>query len=158
MAEVPSLTTDEGSLNSALFEEFEDYFTEHFASRNQLVYADAKIQTRLFRESNVSGVINGTDGWLYYSSTLSDYLGQNVMTGREISNLDNNFSIIQDYLQEQDIRFVMTVAPKKNTLYGENMPYYKSYIVNSEHSAKLLKPYLLKLGVNYLDLFALFEA
>ena len=158
MAEAPRLITEEGSLNRSFFGDFENYFNEHIALRNQLVYADAKIQTSLFQESNVSGVISGTNGWLYYSSTLDDYLGNAVMSDRELYNLAHNFSLVQDYLEARDIDFVLTIAPNKNTLYGENMPYYKSYIVNSEHSAKLLGPYLAEQDIRYLDLFALFEA
>lgn len=157
MAPAPKLTAEDGSLNKSFFADFESYFTEHMALRNPLVFADAKIQTTLFQESNVSGVIDGTDGWLYYSSTLSDYQGTDVLSDRALHNLSNNFSIVQDYLRERNIDFVLTIAPNKNTLYGENMPYYKSLIVNSDHSAKLLSPYLAQQEVAYLDLFNLFE-
>jgi len=158
MAAAPKLITEEGSFNKSVFADFEAYFTEHMALRNPLVFADAKIQTTLFQESNVSGVIDGTDGWLYYSSTLNDYLGTDILSDRALYNLAGNFSIVQDYLDARDIDFVLTIAPNKNTLYGEHMPYYKSLIVNPDHSAKLLAPYLAEQDVAYLDLFALFEA
>ena len=157
MAPAPKLITEEGRLNKAFFADFESYFTEHMALRNPMVFADATVQTTLFQESNVSGVIDGTDGWLYYSSTLSDYLGTDVLSDRALYNLAVNFSIVQSFLEERDIDFVLTIAPNKNTLYGENMPYYKSYVVNPDHSAKLLAPYLYAQNVDYLDLFELFE-
>ena len=158
MAAAPRLTTEEGKLNQSFFTDFEAYFNEHMALRNPMVYADAQVQSTLFQESNVSGVIRGTGGWLYYSSTLSDYLGTDVLSNRDLFNLANNFSLIQDYLQQRDIDFALTIAPNKNTLYGENMPYYKSYVVNPDHSAKLLTPYLAQQDIAYLDLFSLFEA
>ena len=158
MAAAPKLMTEEGQLNQAFFADFEAYFNEHMALRNPMVYADAKVQTTLFQESNVSGVISGTDDWLYYSSTLNDYLGTDVLEERDLFNLANNFALIQDYLQQRDIDFALTIAPNKNTLYGENMPYYKSYVVNPDHSAKLLTPYLAQRDIAYLDLFSLFEA
>lgn len=157
MAAAPKLTNDEGKLNQSFFVDFESYFNEHMALRNPMVYADAQVQSTLFQESNVSGVIRGSDGWLYYSSTLSDYLGTDVLSERDLFNLANNFSVIQDYLQQRDIDFALTIAPNKNTLYGENMPYYKSYIVNPDHSVKLLAPYLAQQDIAYLDLFNLFE-
>jgi len=73
MAEAPKLLTDEGSLNKSFIQDFENYFTEHIALRNPMIYMDAKIQNAIFQDSNVSGVISGTEGWLYYASTLSDY-------------------------------------------------------------------------------------
>ncbi len=158
MAEPPVLIDQEGGLNLSFFQDFESYFNEHMALRNVLVFADAKVQTQLFQESNVSGVISGTNGWLYYSSTLDDYLGTNVMNERELYNLANNISIVQNYLQERKVDFVFTIAPNKNTLYGENMPYYKDQVVSSDHSAILLAPYLEKQNVSYTDLFTLFSA
>jgi hypothetical protein len=157
MASPPELLTDDGTLNKNFFNDFSDYFDEHIALRNRLVYTDAKIQTTLFKESNVSGVISGTDGWLYYSSTLNDYLGTDILSDRELYNLAHNFSVVRDYLRERDIDFVMTIPPNKNTLYGDNMPYYDSCIANTDHSAKLLEPYLTDEGLPYLDLFEMFE-
>lgn len=157
MAAAPKLLTEDGSLNKSFIQDFESYFTEHIALRNPMIFMDAKIQAGIFGESNVSGVITGTDGWLYYASTLSDYLGQDIMTERALFNLAHNLSVVQDYLESKDVDFVFTIAPNKNTLYGENMPYYKSHVINTDHSAKLLQPYLAQLGVKYLDLFQVFE-
>ena len=157
MAAAPQVFTEDGQLNKAFFQDFESWFTEHVALRNQMVYADAMVQTKVFQESNVSGVINGTDGWLYYASTLDDYLGNAVLSERELYNLAHNFSVVQEYVEANGMDFVMTIAPNKNTLYGEHMPYHKSYIVNSDHNAKLLAPYLQQQNVAYLDLFQLFE-
>lgn len=157
LAAAPSLLTADGSLNRNFFADFEDYFTDHLALRNQLVYADARIQTLLFQESNVSGVISGTDGWLFYASTLEDYLGTNILSDRDLFNLAHNILVVQNYLQARDIDFVFTIPPNKNTLHGEYMPYYKSYIVDPDHSAKLLGPILAEQGIQYLDLFTLLE-
>lgn len=158
MAEKPKLMTEEGKANKAFFQDFESYFNEHIALRNQLLYSDAMIQSTLFQESNVSGVIRGTDGWLYYSSTLNDYLGTDVLSERQLHNLAHNFQLIQNYVEAQGKDFVLMIAPNKNTLYGDNMPYYKSYVVNQEHSAVLLGSILEQQNINYLDLFKLFEA
>lgn len=157
MAEAPELITEDGAINTAFFDGIETYFDEHMALRNELIFVDAKIQSAVFRQSNVDGVIYGTDGWLYYTSTLNDYLGTDIMSKRELNNLAHNFNIVQEYLENRGISFVLTVPPNKNTLYGENMPYYDSYTVSNEHNAKLLKPLLTERKVNYLDLFEMFE-
>ena len=158
LAEAPKLKTDEGALNKEFFNDFESYFTDHIALRNQMVYADAKIQTTFFHESNVSGVIYGSDDWLYYSSTLSDYLGRDVLSERELYNLAHNLSVVDQYLTDRGIAFVFTVPPNKNTLYGDYMPYHRSVKVSEDHSAKLLEPLLAEQGVDYLNLFSLFES
>lgn len=157
MAEPPVMYERDGSFNRSFFQDFERYFNEHMALRNEMVSADAKVQSGLFAESNVSGVICGTDGWLYYSSTLNDYLGLDVMSERELFNLANNIGLVQDYLKDRGIGFAFTIAPNKNTLYPEHMPYYKDQIVDTRHSAILLAPYLAEQKISYVDLFTLFE-
>jgi len=157
MAEVPKLITEDGKFNKSFFQDFGEYFNDHIALRNQMIFVDAKIQTKLFSESNVSGVIYGKNDWLYYSSTLDDYLGRNQMSERELYNLAHNISIIQNYLEERNIDFVFTIPPNKNTLYDENMPYHSSDKVNADHNAKRLEAYLVENNIKYLDLFDLFE-
>ncbi len=157
MSEMPVLVKD-GKLNTRFFDEFSDYFNEHMGLRNYMVTADARIQETLFGVSNVDGVVVGEDGWLYYSATLNDYLGTEVLSERELYNLAHNLSIVDDYLTERGIDLVVIIPPNKNTLYGEHMPYYDEYIVDQDHSAVLLKSYLADQDVPYLDLFELFEA
>ena len=157
MTEFPSFTTEEGGFNREYFRQFENFYNEHAALRNQLIFTDAKIQADVFGVSNVSGVIKGTDGWLYYSSTLDDYLGNKLMSDRELNNLAYNFALIQDYLKANKASFVLTIPANKNTLYPDNMPYYDSYVVDADHNMMMLVPYLRKYDVNYLDLYELFK-
>ena len=156
MTEVPKLVTEDGHINKMFLQDCGDYFNDHIALRNQMIFVDAKIQTNLFSESNVSGVIYGKNDWLYYSSTLNDYLGRNTMSERELFNLSHNIAVIQSYLKERNIDFVFTIPPNKNTLYHENMPYYYNR-ANLVHNAKMLENYLLDEGINYVNLFDLFE-
>ena len=156
IAEAPKLIADDGKFNQLILQECGEYFADHVALRNQMIFADAKIQSGLFSESNVSGVIYGTNDWLYYSSTLDDYLGRAPMSERELFNLSHNISIIQEYLDQREISFVFTVPPNKNTLYDENMPYYYSTELDFEHNAIRLESYLAEQNVNYISLFDLF--
>ena len=156
MSEVPKLI-ENGKINKLFFQDCGEYFNDHIALRNEMIFVDAKIQTKLFSESNVSGVIYGENDWLYYSSTLDDYLGRNQMSERELYNLSHNISIIQDYLDKLNIDFIFTIPPNKNTLYDENMPYHSTDKVNAEHNAKRLEAYLEEANIKYLDLFDLFE-
>lgn len=153
----PVLRAEDGSWNLEFFQEFEQYFQEHFAFRNELVYADAKIQTSLFQTSNHDSVICGKDGWLYYASTLGDYLGDSRMSDRQIYSLAHNLSLVSRYVEGKGSGFVLAVPPNKNTLYGENMPYYDSWVVDDVHNIDLLEPKLQELGVPYADLTGMFR-
>ncbi len=148
---------EEGTVNLDFFDELSDYFEDHFAFREYLVNADALIQSKVFQVSNVDTVIVGEDGWLYYSATLDDYLGQDLMSEREIYNAAHNIALLQTYVEEQGAQFAVTVAPNKNTLYGENMPYYDSYTVSDERNIEYLEEQFEAQGVSYIDLFSVFE-
>lgn len=157
MSEFPDLKKKDGSWNWDFFREFEEYFNEHFAFRNELVYADAVIQTSLFQVSSVDTVTYGTDGWLYYTSTLDDYLGTGRMSDRKIYSLAHNLSLVHQYVEEAGSDFLLAVPPNKNTLYGEHMPWYDSWIVDSVHNVDLLAPKLRELKIPCADLPELFR-
>lgn len=157
MSAFPNLKAENGTLNLSFFQEFEKYFNEHFAFRNELIFADAKIQTCVFGVSNVDTVTYGKEGWLYYTSTLDDYLGQNRMSERQIYNIAHNLSLVRQYVEGKGSDFILTIPPNKNTLYGEYMPYYDSYIVDQTHNVDLLAPKLQELGIPYANLFELFR-
>lgn len=147
----------EGSVNWKYFNELSMYFEDHFAFRQELVSADAVIQSKVFQVSNVDTVIAGTEGWLFYTDTLDDYLGQNAMTERQIFNTVHNLSLLQQYVTEQGADFLFVVAPNKNSLYDEHMPYYADYKVSSVRNIDKLKPKFAEAEISYVDLFEPFE-
>jgi len=152
----PSMVTEEGRMNEHVLEEMGSWFETHYAFRPQLITADARLQTTLFQISNTDPVTTGTDGWLYYTSTLPDYLGEESLSDRGMWNLAHNMALIENYVTAMNAKFLFTVPPNKNTLYPENMPYYYGQAVSSTHNRDHLNEYLKEAGVTYLDLFQLF--
>lgn len=153
LAAPPSLTKPGGTFNTDVLNDTSDYFNDHFATRQELITANAKLEAALFGESAEDKVILGKDGWLYYASTLDDYQGEDLLSDREIWSAAHCLSLIQEYAQEQGISFVFAVAPNKNTLYPENMPdrYLRS---ESPGNAERLSEALREAGVEYADLKA----
>ena len=156
LAAFPDIIAD-GEWNLNFLQEMGAYFEDHFAFRQELVSIDAIIQSKAFGVSNAESVTVGKDGWLYYSSTTEDYLGRNLMSERTLFNAAHNLSLVQQYVQEQGASFVFTVAPNKNSLYGEDMPYYLQKKAGNVRNMDLLRPMLENHGVSYVDLFALFQ-
>ncbi len=122
LAEAPKLINEDGKLNFDYFEDFENYFSDHFAFRQQLVTADGRIKTAVFGTSPNKNVIAGKDGWLYYGETLDDYLHINTLSDRAISNISHNLDMIYDYCTERNAQFIFTIAPNKNSVYPQYMP------------------------------------
>ncbi len=157
MTEFPSLKAEGGGLNRQFPGQFEKWFNEHFAFRNELVSADSKIMGTVFQTSAVDSVIYGTDDWLYYRSTLGDYQGTNRMNSRELYNLEHNLSIVKEWTEDKKVELLLTVPPNKNTIYGEHMPYYMSTIVDPAHTVDELPALCDRIGLNYADLVQLFR-
>jgi len=157
LADFPSLIETDGGLNLDFLPGVERCFNDRFAFKNELVYADSRLLGELFGVSGVDRVIYGTDGWLYYASTLDDYLGLDRMSGRELFNTAHNLALVSRYVQARGGDFLLTIPPNKNTLYGEHMPAYAAYVVDPTHDADRLAPLLRELGVPYADLFTLFR-
>ena len=122
LAKLPALT-EKGALNTEFLPGLGDYFNDHFAFRQQLVSADAEIQSKVFRVSNADTVLVGQDGWLYYTDDLDDYLGK-TLDERAIYCAAHNLALTQQYVTEQGATFMVTIPPNKSTLYGGQMPYY----------------------------------
>lgn len=155
---LPSLNTEDGQFNEKYLQQLGDYFSSHYAFRPQIISADAEIQSKAFGTSNLDSVIVGKNKWLYYSSTLDNYLGRNLMSQRAIFNTRNNLEITQEYLSGNNIKFLFAVAPNKNTLYPENMPYYYGKKESTESNLKNFTSSLKDSKLNYCDLLTELES
>ena len=154
LSKFPSLTTD-GGLNKDFLSQTGKYYEDHFAFRNQVVGADGVLQA-LFGVSSADTVIKGTGGWLYYSATLPDFQRSHVMTDRAAYNAVHNITLMRDFVESRGASFLLTVAPNKNSLYPEHMPYYSPQGTGEKNIDKLL-PLLKEAEIPYADLFAAFK-
>lgn len=123
LSELPKIKTEEGKINFELFSQFETYFSEHFALRTELVTLDGIIKSNLLGTSSNEDVIVGKEGWLYYTPTSDDYMNINTLSDRGINNINHNLSLLSDYCESVGASFTFTVAPNKNSVYPEYMPY-----------------------------------
>lgn len=156
MAAFPSFM-EEGKWNVNYLQDLGAYFEDHYAFRNLLVSVDSQIQAKLFKTSNMDTVIVGKNDWLYYTASLDNYLGQNLMSDQEVYNAAYNLSIVQEYVQSRGAKFLVAVPPNKNSLYGENMPYYDQSKVSSERNYTNIIKALKSNKVAYTDLYQLFS-
>lgn len=156
LSEWPQLVKD-GSFNVNFLPEAGAYFEDHFAFRNQFIAADSLFMGKLFHQSSVDTVLVGTDNWLYYTDSLDDYLGENVVSERGAYNIANNIKIVQNKMTQEGIDFAFTIAPNKNSLYDENMPYYYQVKAGDVNNRQKVLPLLDQLSVRYIDLYQPFE-
>ncbi len=152
---LPVFKTEEG-LNPDYTDQLDNWYGKNFGFRTYLIEAENSLYETVFGECPSADVIIGKEGYLFYGETLDDYRGRGLMTDSEIKETADFLKEAQDFCQSRGVKFLFTVAPNKNSLYPEVMPYY--YIEGKEESnADRLKTALSERGVNYLDLFEVFE-
>ena len=154
LAAFPKLRTD-GIWNPRFLGELGTYFEEHFAFRQELVAANALLRGRLLGVSASDQVLVGKDGWLYFTGTLDDYLGENQMSDKGLRNAVSNLSLTQQHIEERGSRFVLTIAPNKNSLYDGNMP--SNYLRGRDNNRVRINALLKEAGIHYVDLYEAFE-
>lgn len=156
LASRPALICADGSVNTELLPQLSDYAGDRFFLRQELITAWSGINAKLLGSSAADNVILGRNGWLYYGATLPDYCGTAVMTPREIFAAARNLALMQEYCRGLGADFLFTLAPDKNSLYPENMP--ERALVSETKNRSLFYDELARQGVDFLDLFAVFEA
>ena len=153
----PTLINEDGSWNTAVLDQVTDYIADHFALRQEMVTANAALQTGLLATSPAEDVIDGTDGWLYYAETLDDYQNHATLTEDEARQIAQTVAEMQAFCEARGARFVFTIAPNKNSLYPAHMParYLQS---DGAGNYELLEPLLAEYGIHYADLFTFLAA
>jgi len=156
LAAVPSITTEEG-INKEYLSDWGAYFTDHYAFKEFLVSVNSNLYSIIFGVSTEDDVIVGENGYLYYTATLDDYQHNDSVSERKLYNMAHNIKIYQEYVESMGISFIFTIAPNKNSVYGDNMPERYKLTVSDYSDAERLLPYLEAEEVNYVDLFELFN-
>lgn len=122
--------------------ELGEYYSENFGFRQELVTANSWMNEKLFGRSSNSKTVVGRDGWYFLSETLDDYRGVSALSERGIYRLKRTLDLINEYSIDSNITFVFFVAPNKNSIYPEYMPWnirQSSYPSNLDRLSKEMK-------------------
>jgi hypothetical protein len=156
LAAWPALTREDGSPNLAYLSELGDWFGDHYALRNQLVDANARVRAAALGTSSAQNVVVGTDGWLYYRGSVLDYQRQSRMSDRAVWNAAHNLTLASEYVEAKGGHLVVAVAPDKCTIYPEHLPYYVQAGSGASNVERLYGQ-LAANGVSYVDLAQAFS-
>ncbi len=147
--DMPRLFVD-GKISETYRDDFEEWFSKHFAYRDILVDAFSVLKEKVFRTGN-DQVIVGRDGFLFFAETLPDYTGSAPMTDEELTAAADALKNLSDYAREHGAKFVFLCAPNKNTIYPEKMPLTVSSRGEAPSNLDRLLPLLVERGVNCAD-------
>ena len=153
LAELPSIQTEDGRLNTDYLSQLQSYVNDRFFLRQKLITLDRRM-SNLLGVSGESSVIAGKNGWLFFAETLDDYTGTGLMSNRELFSAASNVALMDEYCRTNGKEFTFIIAPNKNSLYGQFMPGYG--VTAKTSNAKRFHDLLDQLQVEYVDLFAAF--
>ena len=156
LAQPPRLFLEDGSFNTEVLDEVTDYVADHFALRQEMITASAKLDAAVFHVSNQSDVVLGEDDWLFYQETMDDYLHTRPMSGQQLFGAARTLALLGEYAESRGARLYVTVAPNKASLYPEYLPSVGEPLEGEDDIDRLI-PYLEEQGVPYLDLFTPFR-
>lgn len=120
LAPFPAFRTEEG-WNPDFFTELDTYVSEHFTARQSLIRLNGAVKEKLFK-TGTDQVIVGRDGFLFYAETAPDFMGESLLTDEEINTIADEILALSDYAAEHGATLLFTIAPNKNTVYGDRMP------------------------------------
>lgn len=153
LAPVPVFIEADGKINPQALQQTTDYIADHFAFRQQMITANAKLNAALFHVSTEDSVLLGKEGWLFYQQTTEDYLHTAPLSDRQLYGAAHTFALMQEYLTARGIRLFVTVAPNKASLYPEYLPNIGQPL-DRQADIDRLTPLLAAEGIAYVDLFA----
>ncbi|MCL2864456.1 MAG: hypothetical protein FWE25_02825 [Lachnospiraceae bacterium] len=131
------------------------YFEDQYFLRPQLITLNSIMRRNVIRASGVENVIQGASDWLFFADTLDDYFGEHLFSEREIFAVAHNLKMMQDYVEARGGRFLVVVAPNKNTVYASYMPFY--LLKGAESNLTNLNRHLDEMGVSYVDLIPVLQ-
>ena len=152
----PPMLWVEGEWNYNFMYDAGTYFEDHFAFRPYFLTANAMIRGNILGASGTQQVIVGRGGWLYFSETLNDFLGEELLSERELYAVVHNLGLMQEYVQRWGSHFTVMIVPNKNSLYPEHMPFY--YWPGEVDNWTNLRPLLIEHGISFVDMFEVLEA
>ena len=140
---------ENGQLSPTWRDDFENWFSRHFAYRDVLVDAFSALREHVFHTGNEQ-VIVGREGFLFYADTVPGYCGTDPMTDAELEAAADALANLARYAESRGAAFVFLCAPNKNTIYPEMMP---ATVVRSDAPSDLdrLLPLLSARGVTAVD-------
>src|ERR1043165_2458479 len=106
------------------FSQCEAYYRDHFGFRNRLVRWSNRWKNRWFKESTLSAVTTGAQGWLFFTGDymLDNYLGQKHLSDADLEHWKQLLEKRRDWETADGAKYIFVVTPDKHSIYPEYLP------------------------------------
>jgi len=132
-----------------------NYFSKNYGLKESLLeyYLNFKINT--LKESALPNqVVKGKNDWLFlgnkHHKSFNNAFGNDDFTKKKASQINNNLKKISTYLDSEKIPFYFVIAPDKNQIYSEQLPFQLKK--NNTRTNKLIKKIKSETNINCFSL------
>jgi len=127
-----------------------NYYSENFGFKTTLANKYLNIKSNVLKETPLpEKVVFGKENWFfigdYYQNTLNQAFGNSDISDSMFEEISNKLKQTNNYLTEKNIKFYVVIAPNKNNIYKEYLPYQFEY---NKTALQLLETYLAKHNPN----------
>ncbi len=107
---------------------FKSYYKDNFGLRNTLSNKYLVFKNDILNENPLPNkVVKGKNDFLFlgnsFSNVINESLGFALFTQTELNQIKTNIIARQKWLNQQNIKFYIAVAPNKHVIYKENVPF-----------------------------------
>jgi len=101
---------------------FEAAFNDRFGFRAFLVRTQALAKFYWLHMSPSSKVVLGRDGWLYLAESIDEYRGIRRLPRARVQKWLQEFKAKKVFFDSRNIKYLVVIAPNKETVYPEFLP------------------------------------
>ena len=125
LAEFPEPNDTKG-LNSSYSQQFETWYSDHFAERELIVETYNKFfQTK--GDAQNGSVIEGKDGWYFYKQdhNIENYSNLQIIKDEELPLIKEYLLTIDNWCTAHGKKFYVLICPNKASIYSEKVKHVK---------------------------------
>lgn len=142
LAEFPALGDSTG-FNSSFSTQFDSWYSDHFAKRDEIVSFNNTIFQSEGSAQN-SSVIEGEDGWFFYKldKNIDNYANLRSVSDEDLVLIKNYLLTINNWCNAHGKKLYFLICPNKATIYGEKVKYIKKFDTDENSDAMRVMKYL----------------
>lgn len=110
----------------SFFNKFDKYYKDHFGLRLSFFKAYRNLIWNGLHENPLPRkVLLGKEDWLYfaYKNVLTEITGMKIFSKGELMKITENIQEIRNWTEARGIKFYVSIAPNKHTVYPEYLPF-----------------------------------
>jgi hypothetical protein len=117
----------------------DDYFSDHFGFRKQLIRWFQNWKIGLFHDRSVYKVLIGPNHWLFLGEQMmvEHYLGTIKFTPQQLQTWQRVLEKRRDWLAAQGVKYLFVLAPDKQDIYPEELPAWLRNAAPAKRETKL---------------------